>query len=431
MYQSMKTGFRIEKIRSLPRKIVVKLNIDIIWRIRILSIKFYLCFQTENQMSEDFMNSDLTLGILGGGQLGRMLIQQAMDWNLRTRVLDKDENAPCKKIADRFVNGSYADRDVVYEFGKECTVVTVEIEHVNVQALEDLEKEGIRVCPSSGILKIVQDKGLQKMFYRENEIPTADFFLVENREQVMKYKNECPFYQKLRRLGYDGRGVKWLPNEATLHSAFDEPSVLEKAVDCEKEISVIVARNRNEEVKLFPPVEMQFSSEAHLLELLISPARISERVSVQAAEIAIKIANALQLVGVLAVEMFLSRNGQLLVNEIAPRPHNSGHHTIEGNVCSQYEQHLRAIFNLPLGDTSVLKPSVMVNLLGEKGCEGPAVYEGMDKALKLPGVYVHLYGKKYTRPFRKMGHVTITDEKVELAIEKAMYVKKTLKVRTI
>lgn len=379
-------------------------------------------------MSKHFYNG-LRLGILGGGQLGRMLVQDAINYNVQIAVLDPDPNAPCKDIVSSFETGSLQDFDTVYAFGKKCDLLTIEIEHVNVDALDRLEKEGLRVYPQPHILRLIQDKGLQKSFYKEHGIPTAPFFLVEDKAGIAAHAAEFPFMQKLRKGGYDGRGVTKLADPARLDNAFDAPSVLEKFVDFKAEISVIVSRNAAGETKSFPVVELEFNPEANLVELLFSPADISAEVEAEAQRIARQVAEQLGIVGLLAVEMFLTGDDRVLVNEIAPRPHNSGHQSIEGNFSSQYEQHLRAIFNQPPGSTAIIMPSVMINLLGEKGCEGDAVYEGMEEALKMEGVYIHLYGKKTTKPFRKMGHVTVLAATMKEAKEKAHRVKSVLKVK--
>jgi 5-(carboxyamino)imidazole ribonucleotide synthase len=370
----------------------------------------------------------LHIGILGGGQLGRMMIQSAINLNLTISVLDPDKNAPCKHLVKKFTHGSLTDYDTVYDFGKDKDLITIEIENVNIDALKQLEKEGKKVYPQPHIIELIQDKGSQKMFYQRNNIPSPDFFLVENKTQIAKYGDYFPFFQKLRRGGYDGKGVSKLVSPHHLEKAFDAPSVLERLVDFDKELAVIVARSANGEVKCFPVVECEFSPQANLVEFLFSPANIKKTVEKEAIKIASEVAEKLGIVGLLAVELFLTKDGKVLVNEIAPRPHNSGHHTIEANVTSQFEQHLRAILNLPLGDTAIVKAGVMVNLLGDFGYEGPAVYQGMEDILKFSGVYVHLYGKATTKPFRKMGHVTIVDEDILKARQKARIVKNTLKV---
>ena len=370
----------------------------------------------------------IKVGILGGGQLGRMFIQSAINYNFYIKILDPDQQAPCSAIANEFVNGKLDDFNSVYKFGKDCDVITIEIEHVNVEALKKLEQEGKKVFPQPHILEIIQDKGLQKMFYQRNNIPTPDFFLVEKKEDISKFSNYFPFFQKMRKGGYDGKGVVKLDNPTDLSKAFDVPSVLEMLVDFDKEISVIVARNESGETACFPVVECAFNPEANLVEFLFSPAEISKKVEKEAYRIATQVANAFEIVGLLAVELFVTKDGKVLVNEVAPRPHNSGHQTIEGNITSQFEQHLRAVLNLPLGDTSITQPSVMVNVLGEKGFEGNATYQGIYEIMKWSGVHLHLYGKKTTKSFRKMGHVTVTATTLEEAIIKAKKVKDTLKV---
>lgn len=375
-----------------------------------------------------FQPDKIKIGVLGGGQLGRMMIQSAINYNLYVCCLDPDENAPCKAFANEFIKGSLTDYDTVYKFGKNKDIITIEIENVNVEALKALQKEGKKVFPQPEVIEIIKDKGLQKMFYQRNDIPSPDFFLVENKSQIEKYKDFFPFFQKMRTGGYDGKGVVKLGHPNKIDHAFEVPSVLERLVDFDKEISVIVARNESGEVKCFPVVECEFNSEANLVEFLFSPANIKKSIDKQATEIAIRVAEKLNIVGILAVELFVTKDGKVLVNEVAPRPHNSGHQTIEGNMTSQFEQHLRAILNLPLGDTSIIKPAVMVNLLGEKNYEGSAKYEGLIDAIKYKGVYIHLYGKKTTKPFRKMGHITVIDDDLNLAKKKAITVKDLVKI---
>lgn len=375
-----------------------------------------------------FQPTKLKIGVLGGGQLGRMMIQSAINYNLYICCLDPDGNAPCKSLANEFTKGSLTDYDTVYKFGKDKDIITIEIENVNVEALKALQKEGKKVFPQPEVIEIIKDKGLQKMFYQRNDIPSPDFFLVENKTQIEKYRDFFPFFQKLRTGGYDGKGVVKLGHPNKIEHAFEEPSVLERLVDFEKEISVIVARNESGEVKWFPVVECEFNPELNLVEFLFAPANIKKNIEKQAYDIAIKVAEKLGIIGLLAVELFVTKDGTVLVNEVAPRPHNSGHQTIEGNVTSQFEQHLRAILNLPLGDTAIVKPSVMINLLGEKNYEGPAKYEGLIDAMKYKGVYVHLYGKVNTKAFRKMGHVTVVDDDLNLAKKKAITVKDLVKI---
>lgn len=372
---------------------------------------------------------DLKLGILGGGQLGRMLIQEAVNYNVTVHILDPDGDAPCKDLCRKFTKGSLTDYQTVYDFGKEVDLITIEIEKVNVDALAQLEQEGVLVYPQSRVIRLIQDKGVQKQFFKENNIPTSNFRLIRNKQELISSNIPFPYIQKLRKDGYDGKGVHAVKSAADFDQAFDAPSIVEDWVDFEKELAVIVSRNESGAIKTFPCVEMEFNPEANLVEFLISPSTLSPEILKKADELAIKIAESLKIVGILAVELFLTKAGEILVNELAPRPHNSGHQTIEGNYTSQYEQHLRAIFNLPAGDTRSLGNAVMINLLGEKGFEGPAEYEGLDDILNISGVYVHLYGKKTTKPFRKMGHVTILDDDREEAIRKARYVQGKIKVK--
>jgi len=374
--------------------------------------------------------SELKLGILGGGQLGRMLIQEAINYNLTTLVLDPDPDAPCKHIANKFECGSITDFDTVYNFGKKADIITIEIEKVNIEALEQLEKEGKLVFPQSRVIRLIQDKGIQKQFFKENDIPTAPFQLVNSKDDLLNTNFIYPYILKQRKDGYDGKGVIKINNIAEIENAFDSPSLIEELVDFDKEIAVIVAKNSNGDIKTFPMVEMEFNAEANLVEFLISPSTYPEDIQKRAEKIAIDIALALNITGILAVEMFVTKDGNILVNELAPRPHNSGHQTIEGNYVSQFEQHLRSIFNLPLGDTRAISNAVMINLLGEKGHEGLAKYDGLEKIMAIDGVYVHLYGKKYTKPFRKMGHITVIDQNRDNAIEKARYIQQTFKIIT-
>lgn len=379
-------------------------------------------------MSYQFAGQDFRLGILGGGQLGRMLIQEAINLNISTSVMDPDANAPCRYLCEHFIHADFRSEEDVYRFGKECSMLTVEIEHVNTNALLRLEAEGIPVFPQPQLLRLVQDKGMQKEFFVSHGIPTAAFALVKEKADLLEMSGHLPGMLKLRRGGYDGKGVVKLKTAEDINTAFDGPCVLEELIDFSMEISVIVSRNRLGEISHFPVVEMEFNPKANLVEFLCSPARISEEQEVRAVEIARKVIDKLGLIGLLAVEMFITKQGDILVNEIAPRPHNSGHQTIEGNVTSQYAQHLRAIMGLPPGDTSTVRPAVMINLLGEEGHSGEAHYLGIEEVMKWPGVYVHLYGKKMTKPFRKMGHVTITAEHLQEAIQLSKKVQRTLKV---
>jgi len=367
------------------------------------------------------------IGILGGGQLGRMLIQSGIDFNINFSVLDPDAAAPCSTISN-FTQGKLSDYQTVIDFGSACDLITIEIENVNVAALKELVKQGKKVFPQPEVIELIQDKRTQKEFYKANGIPTAEFILTTNRQEVIDNKSFLPAVNKLGREGYDGRGVQVLRTEADLARAFDASGLLEKLIDFDKEIAVIVARSESGEVVSYPAVEMVFHPTANLVEYLFSPAAITSQIAAKADSIARSIIEKLGMIGLLAVEMFVTREGELLVNEVAPRPHNSGHQTIEANATSQYEQHLRAILNLPLGSTDAYLPSAMVNLLGEKGYSGEARYDGLEEVLRTSGTHIHLYGKKLTKPFRKMGHVTIMDENIESLKKKANFVKQTLKV---
>jgi len=375
-----------------------------------------------------FYQQDFSLGILGGGQLGRMLIQACTNFNLHSSVLDKDEGAPCAEIASRFVPGDITDFETVYRFGKTVDLLTIEIENVNVAALKKLEEEGLTVYPQPAVIEIIRDKRLQKQFYRDHNIPTADFVLVDDRESVKDHLDFLPVFNKLGTGGYDGGGVKRLDSADDLEKAFDAPGLLEKLVDFDREISVIAARNVRGEIAVFPAVECVFHPEHNLVDYLIAPSDVSAEIEASAEATARQVVENLGIVGLLAVEMFVTRDGQVLVNEVAPRPHNSGHQTINANITSQYEQHLRAILNLSLGATDIIMPSAMVNVLGASGFSGPAVYDGLDDLLAIEGANLFLYGKKQTRPQRKMGHVTIIDEDINRLREKIEQVKKVIRV---
>ena len=372
---------------------------------------------------------DKKIGILGGGQLGRMIIQAGIDFNIPFKVLDPDPSAPCKDISE-FVNGSLKDFQTVYSFGKDCDVITIEIEHVNTAALRKLQHEGKKIFPQPEIIELIQDKRLQKQFYKSEGIPTAEFVLTENAADVASFKHLLPAVNKLGREGYDGRGVQVLRTDGDLGKAFDQPGLLENLVDFKKELSVVVARNEKGEVTTFPVVELVYHPEANLVEFLFAPAQLTSLEEKKAREIAEAVIKKLGMVGLLAVELFLTNDGEVLVNEIAPRPHNSGHQTIEANITSQYEQHLRAILGWPLGSTKQLCPAAMVNILGEENYEGEAVYDGLEEVLSIEGAHIHLYGKKLTKPFRKMGHVTILNSNIDELKNISYRIKETLKVKS-
>lgn len=364
-------------------------------------------------MKQQWYGDTCRLGMVGGGQLGRMFIQSAISFDVHVHALDPDPNAPCKDIAHSFTIGSLNDFDTLYTFGRDKHVLTVEIENVCIEALEQLEQEGVQIFPQPRVLRIIRDKGIQKEFYKEHGIPTADFQLFNTAQEIVEAKLAVPYVQKLRTGGYDGRGVQLIKREEELPKLFEAPSVIEQLIPFQKELSVIVARNEKGETKSFPAVECEFHPEANLVEFLFCPAEITNDIETAAHKLAKKVICDLDMVGLLAVELFLTTDGQLLVNEIAPRPHNSGHHTIECNITSQFEQHLRSVLGLPLGETDIVRAGAMINLLGAEGFDGPVRYEGMEKAMELPGVHPHLYGKAFTKPFRKMGHVTITGTKIE------------------
>jgi len=366
------------------------------------------------------------IGLLGGGQLGRMLIQEAIDLDVEIHCLENDINAPCAKIAHGFTNGSITDKQTVLDFGAAFDLITVEIENVSIEALYELEGLGKKVYPQPRVLELIRDKGVQKEFYKTHQIPTADFQLITDANGLTA-PMEFPFVQKMRVGGYDGKGVKIIRSQMDWDKRFTAPSVIEAMIPFEKELSVIVARNEAGEVKTFDAVECEFNSEANLVEFQFSPAAISKAIEAKAQEIATQVISKLNMVGLLAVEFFLTKTGELLVNEIAPRPHNSGHHTIECCYTSQFAQHLRSILNLPLGDTGLIIPGAMLNILGAPGHEGPALYEGLEDVLSLSGVYVHLYGKSHTKPFRKMGHVTLLGKDLQEIKVKVEVVKNKVK----
>ena len=376
-------------------------------------------------MNKNWNSKEFKIGVLGGGQLGRMLIQEAINLNLHIHIMDPDQNAPCASIAQTFTCAAITDFDAVMEFGKDKNLITVEIENVNIEALEMLEKSGVQVYPQPHVLKVIKDKGTQKQFYKKNGIPTSPFVIFDSAQELMNASIELPVVQKLRTGGYDGKGVQILKDAK---SSFDAPHLIENLIDFEKEISIIVARNDKGQISTFPSVECEFNPEAHLVEFLFSPAEISQEIENKAKEIAADLIEKIDMVGILAVEMFLTKSGDILVNEIAPRPHNSGHHTIECCETSQFAQHLRAILSLPLGSTALIQPGAMINLLGEKGHTGTAIYGGLSDLLDHDNVFPHLYGKEQTKPFRKMGHITITGKTLKEVKETAEKIKDIIQI---
>ncbi|PID68583.1 MAG: 5-(carboxyamino)imidazole ribonucleotide synthase [Flavobacteriales bacterium] len=380
----------------------------------------------------NYFSSNFKLGILGGGQLGRMLITETQKLDIYTLILDASAEAPCANICEEFYQGDLMDFDTVYNFGKKADLLTIEIENVNVAALEKLEKEGLKVYPQPKVIRTIQNKASQKLFYTDHDIPTAPFsrfaYLDEIKTALKHETLSLPFVWKSAKFGYDGMGVKVIKTEANLEGLSAGECITEQLIDFKYELAVIIARNPDGETKTFPVVEMEFHPTANQVEYVICPARIPEELAKKATNIALKTATAYGHIGLLAVEMFATEKNEIFVNEVAPRPHNSGHYSIEAAFTNQFEQHLRAILNLPLGNTNNKVSGVMVNLVGDADYTGPVKYKNIEKILKIPGVTPHIYGKKMTKPFRKMGHVTIVNQSVNKARELAEEVKKTIKV---
>lgn len=382
---------------------------------------------------EQLVTSSFRLGVIAGGQLGKMLALTASPWDVKTYILDSDPHCPASTVCTRCIAGNPTEFEPVYQFGQTVDMLTFEIENVNLPALMKLKDEGKRINPDPVALATIQDKGKQKQFFLAHGIPSPAFTLTDSREEILRSVDDgrlgFPFVQKTRTAGYDGRGVAVVRGEKDLPKLLEGPSVIEDAVDIEKELAVIVARNGSGQLAPFPVVELVPNPEANLVEMLVSPARIEPDIHQKATELALHVADALDMRGILAVELFLDKNGQLWVNEVSARPHNSGHHTIESAVTSQYEQHLRAIFGFPLGSTELKRPAVMINLLGEPGHAGPVKYLGLTESLSIPGVKIHIYGKQHTRPFRKMGHVTVVASTLEEAQRRAAQVRQMVRVQ--
>ena len=380
----------------------------------------------------NYFSSDFKLGILGGGQLGKMLLAETRKFDIQTLVLDPSEEAPSRFGCNAFYKGSLMDFDTVYQFGKLVNLLTIEIENVNLDALDKLEEEGLQIYPSPKTLRLIQNKGRQKDFYVENNIPTSKHQrfvdLNDLRNALEKDELEFPFVWKCAQFGYDGNGVKICRSTIDLVHLPDVECIAEEMIPFKNELAVIVARSVSGEVKMYPVVEMEFHPEANQVEYVICPARIDEKVAQKAQEIALKVSEAFNHVGLLAVEMFQTEDDNILVNEVAPRPHNSGHYSIEASYTSQFENHLRAILNLPLGNTNSKVAGIMVNLVGEEGFSGPVIYENIEKIMAIDGVTPHIYGKRETRPFRKMGHVTIVNENMKEARKIAEDVKNSIRV---
>lgn len=379
-----------------------------------------------------YFSSNFKLGILGGGQLGKMLLTETRKFDIYTCVLDPSNDAPCKIACNEFTQGDLMDYETVVNFGRRVDTLTIEIENVNANALETLEKEGIKVFPSSKTLRTIQNKATQKLFYVDNNIPTASFtrfaYVSQIEDAIDNGGLSFPFVWKAAQFGYDGNGVKIVREKSDLKDLKDGECIAETMIPFKNELAVIVSRNSNGEVKTYPVVEMEFHPEANQVEYVVCPARIDPKVAFEAKKIAMQVSNAFGHVGLLAVEMFQTQDDKILVNEVAPRPHNSGHHTIESSFTSQFEQHLRAVLNLPLGNTGNKVAGVMVNLVGAEGYSGDVIYENIEDILAMNGVTPHIYGKKQTRPFRKMGHVTIVNEDLNEARKIAEDVKNLIKV---
>ncbi|MDI6047748.1 5-(carboxyamino)imidazole ribonucleotide synthase [Flavobacterium yafengii] len=380
----------------------------------------------------NYFSSDFKLGILGGGQLGKMLLFDTRKFDIQTYVLDPSDQAPCKIACNQFFKGDLMDFETVYNFGKKVDVLTFEIELVNLEALVKLEEEGVKVFPSPKTLKLIQNKGIQKDFYIQHAIPTANYKRFENLKSlivdILDSKTKLPFVWKCTEFGYDGNGVKVIRQISDLDNLANVECIAEEMVPFKNELAVIVCRNPSGEIKTYPVVEMEFHPEANQVEYVICPARIDDKVAEKARAIALNVSEKFNHVGLLAVEMFQTEDDEILVNEVAPRPHNSGHYSIEASYTSQFENHLRAILNLPLGNTDSKVAGIMVNLSGEEGYSGDVVYQNIEKILGWNGVTPHIYGKKQTRPFRKMGHVTIVNQDINEARRIAEDVKNTIRV---
>ncbi|NAS32312.1 5-(carboxyamino)imidazole ribonucleotide synthase [Flavobacteriaceae bacterium R38] len=380
----------------------------------------------------NYFSSDFRLGILGGGQLGKMLLYETRKYDIQTLVLDPNDEAPCKIACNQFFKGDLMDFDTVYNFGKKVDLLTFEIEHVNVDALEKLEQENIKVFPSSKTLRVIQNKARQKLFYSDNNIPTAPFlrfsFTDEISHSIQNGNLSLPFVWKSAQFGYDGQGVKIIKTLSDLESLPNIECIAEELVPFKNELAVIVARNPDGNVITYPVIEMEFHPTANQVEYVICPARIDREVAKKAQSTALKVSDALGHVGLLAVEMFQTKDDEIIVNEVAPRPHNSGHYSIEASYTNQFEQHIRAILNLPLGSTASKVGGIMVNLVGSEGYSGDVVYENIEEIMRIDGVTPHIYGKRETRPFRKMGHVTIVNEELAEARKIAQEVKNLIKV---
>lgn len=381
-------------------------------------------------VSSPLIKKNMKVGILGGGQLGRMLLQAAANYPVETFVMEKDAHCPSAHLCAHFVAGDIQDFDAVYKFGKKLDAITIEIEAVNVDALEKLEAEGVKVFPGSAAIKTIKNKILQKQFYKAHQIPSPEFVVTNNLLELKEQRGFLPAVHKIAQGGYDGRGVQLLRTAADFEKGFDAPSVLEKMVTIKKEIALMVAMNAKGETTIYPCAEMFFDPVLNLLDFQVSPAQIAQNALWKAEALALRVVKELKSPGIFAVEMFVDKDDEVWVNETAPRVHNSGHHTIEGNYSSQFDMLWRVILGYPLGNTEPILPSAIVNVLGAENFSGKAVYKGLQDVLKLDNVFVHLYGKKETRPGRKMGHVTILSNERQELIHTAMKIRKMLSVES-
>ncbi len=382
----------------------------------------------------NYFSSNFTLGILGGGQLGKMLLQVTSKLSIKTNILDPSPNSPCKNLCNEFHTGNLMDFNSVYKFGKKCDLVTYEIEHVNIEALEKLESDGIKVFPSSKTLKIIQDKNLQKIFFVENKIPTAKFWhfksIKDYNSSNVKNEIKFPCVWKKTKFGYDGFGVEIINCYNDLEKLPKSEFIIEELIPFKKEIATTIARNKSGQTEIFPIVEMMFNKKSNQVEYVVCPAQINDDIKSKAKEIALNVSKSFKQIGLLAVEMFLTNDNKILVNEVAPRPHNSAHYSIEACTNSQFEQHIKSILDLPLGCSKSNIFAIMVNLVGEKGFSGPVVYSGIKEAMQYDNVSVHLYGKSETKPNRKMGHATILDTSLKNGLSRAKSIKKIIKIKT-
>ena len=378
----------------------------------------------------NYSKSDFTLGILGGGQLGKMLLQVTSRLSIKTNVLDPSNDSPCKEICSEFTKGQLMDFDAVYNFGKNCDLVTYEIEHINVDALEKLEKEGVKVFPNSSTLRIIQDKSIQKQFFIDNNIPTAKFKYYNSLKDLNVEKLKFPCVWKKTKFGYDGYGVKILKSKKDLNNLPESQFIIEEMIPFKKELATTVVRNQNGDIEIFPIVEMMFNEISNQVEFVVCPAQVRDELKARAEKVALKVSKTFKQVGLLAVEMFLTHDNTILVNEVAPRPHNSAHYSIEGCINSQFDQHINAILNLPLGCSKSNNYAIMANLVGGIGYNGDVIYEGINEAMNFDNVKIHIYGKKETKPNRKMGHITVIDTDLKSGLQIAKTIKNLIQIKT-